>query len=150
MCSLAHCFPRQYHFINEIQNWEKAQTYCRERHTDLATVFDIEDMKRLVNTVEVSTRGFTELAWIGLHDNLTSWKWSFSDRRYYRRKDTEYRNWDVDQPDNFAGDQMCVAMWRGGVWVDSQCSLNLPFICYNGLFWDFMNRFAPDVKIRYM
>lgn len=133
MCSLARCFPHQYHFIDETLIWEKAQTYCREQYTDLATVFDIEDMNRLVNTVQDSTGGFTELAWIGLHDNLTSWKWSFSESHYYRNKETDYRNWDIGQPDNFAGNQMCVKMWSEGVWVDSQCSLKHPFICYNGL-----------------
>lgn len=132
------CLPHQYHFIGTAQPWLKAQTYCRERYTDLATVFNIEDMNRLVNTAQDSTGGFTGKAWIGLYDNLTSWRWSFSGKRL----EGDYTgNWDVGQPDNFLGGQMCVKMWSGGVWEDSRCFLRNPFICYDGLSSDFLNRF---------
>ncbi|XP_049923850.1 mucin-2-like isoform X32 [Epinephelus moara] len=132
----ASCRPR-YHFINEPLAWLKAQRFCRERYTDLATIFDVEDMNRLVNSAQDSTGGFTGMAWIGLHDNLTSWRWSFSDSNYYGDNyygdnEGDYRNWDFGQPDNFGGNQMCVTMWSGGVWVDSQCFLRNPFICYDG------------------
>lgn len=117
--------------------WSKAQAYCRERHNDLATIFDIEDMNQLVNTAQDSTGGITGKAWIGLHDDLTSWRWSFSDLFFslfvYGDKEADYRNWDIGQPDNFLGNQMCVKMWSGGVWDDSQCWLRNPFICYDGL-----------------
>lgn len=126
LTSLSPCLPLQYHFISAAVPWFKAQTYCRETYTDLATVFDIEDMNRLVNTAQDSSGGLTKKAWIGLHDNLTSWRWSFADRSYYR-------NWDFNQPDNFLGDQMCVKMLSGGVWEDSNCLLKNPFICYDGL-----------------
>ncbi|XP_076581709.1 uncharacterized protein LOC143317440 [Chaetodon auriga] len=129
LCSHTYCLPRQYHFIGTTLPWLKAQRYCREQYTDLATVFNIEDMNRLVNTAQDSTGGFTGKAWIGLHDNLTSWRWSFSDRRL---EGNYTGNWDVGQPDNFLGDQMCVKMWSGGVWEDSRCFLRNPFICYDG------------------
>ena len=115
----------------------KAQTYCRERYADLATVFNIEDMNRVVNTAQDSTGGFTKKAWIGLYDNLTSWRWSFSNSGYYGDKKGGYRNWDFGQPDNFLGNQMCAKMWSGGVWDDSPCSLRNPFICYDGLSSDY-------------
>ena len=73
------------------------------------------------------------MAWIGLHDNPTSWRWSFSDSRYYGGKEGDYRNWGFGQPDNFFGDEMCVRMWGGGVWESSRCFLRNPFICYDGL-----------------
>lgn len=111
----------------------EAQRYCREHHTDLATIFNIENMNWLVNTSQDSTGGYTGKAWIGLHDNLTSWRWSFTDSSYYGEKEANYRNWDFGQPDNFLGDQMCVKMWSGGLWEDSRCFLRNPFICYDGL-----------------
>lgn len=137
LCSLTQCLPHQYHFIPTALPWLKAQMYCREHYTDLATVSNMEDMNRLVNTARDSTGGFTGKAWIGLHDNLTSWRWSLSDSRYYGEKEADYRNWDFGQPDNFLGDQMCVKMWSGGVWQDSWCFLRNPFICYDGLGSDF-------------
>ncbi|XP_027143499.1 cell wall protein DAN4-like isoform X3 [Larimichthys crocea] len=129
LCSLACCLP-QYYFINTTLTWSKAQTYCRERNADLATIFNIEDMNRLVNGARDSRP--TGKAWIGLHDNLTSWRWSFSNSSYYRDQEANYRNWYYGQPDNFLGDQMCVTMWSGGVWQDTRCSLRNPFICYDG------------------
>ena len=135
LCSLTRCQPRQYHFIGSALPWLRAQAYCREQHTDLATVSNMEEMNRLVNTVQDSTGGFTGLAWIGLHDNLTSWRWSFS-----RDKESQYRNWGYGQPDNYLGDQMCVKMGGFGVWEDSRCFLRNPFVCYDGLSSDFINR----------
>uniref|UniRef100_A0A3B4UME5 C-type lectin domain-containing protein n=1 Tax=Seriola dumerili TaxID=41447 RepID=A0A3B4UME5_SERDU len=133
--------------INQTKTWPQAQTYCRERYTDLATVFDTEDMNRLVNTAQDSTGGVTQKAWIGLHDNLTSWRWSSSDSLYYRGVEGDYRNWDNGQPDNFLGDQMCVKMWSGGVWEDSRCFLQNPFICYDGLSSNrFIDRNMNDKK----
>uniref|UniRef100_A0A3B4WYQ3 C-type lectin domain-containing protein n=1 Tax=Seriola lalandi dorsalis TaxID=1841481 RepID=A0A3B4WYQ3_SERLL len=136
LCPLAHSvfLPPQYHFISLALPWLKAQMYCRERYTDLATVFNTEDMNRLVNAAQDSTGGVKQKAWIGLHDNLTSWRWSFSDNyySYYRGVEDDYRNWDYGQPDNFLGDQMCVKMLSGGVWEDSRCFLQNPFICYDG------------------
>ncbi|KAI3376229.1 hypothetical protein L3Q82_016737 [Scortum barcoo] len=74
MFSLTRCLPHQYHFTGTAVPWLKAQAYCREHHTDLATVFDIEDMNRLVNSDQDSTGGVKGKAWIGLHNNLTSFR----------------------------------------------------------------------------
>uniref|UniRef100_A0A3B5A657 C-type lectin domain-containing protein n=1 Tax=Stegastes partitus TaxID=144197 RepID=A0A3B5A657_9TELE len=146
LCALTHCRPHRYHFIRTATTWLKAQMYCRELHTDLATVYDIEDMNRVVNTAQDATGGFKDRAWIGLYENLTNWRWSRSDQRRGPFSDEEgddFRGWDVSQPDNFLGDEMCVNMGSAGGWEDSPCFLQNPFICYNGLRCGFilMNRF---------
>lgn len=127
LCPLVHSLL-QYHFVNTALSWSEAQTFCRRHHTDLATVFHIEDMNRLVNSAK-ATGGFTQTAWIGLFDDLASWRWSSVDSRYYGDVKGDYRNWDYGQPDNFNGEEMCVKMWSGGVWEDSKCFLKNPFIC---------------------
>ncbi|XP_008277950.1 cell wall protein IFF6-like [Stegastes partitus] len=134
LCALTHCRPHRYHFIRTATTWLKAQMYCRELHTDLATVYDIEDMNRVVNTAQDATGGFKDRAWIGLYENLTNWRWSRSDQRRGPFSDEEgddFRGWDVSQPDNFLGDEMCVNMGSAGGWEDSPCFLQNPFICYN-------------------
>ncbi|XP_044038979.1 C-type mannose receptor 2-like [Siniperca chuatsi] len=128
LCSLTHCLPHQYHFIGTTLPWLKAQMYCRERYTDLATVFNIEDVNRLVNTAQDATGGFTGEAWIGLHNNLNSLRtWEWSDK-----SDSTYQYWKEGQPDNVGGKQDCTAtdLGNAGLWSDEQCSKELVFICY--------------------
>ncbi|XP_044198340.1 uncharacterized protein LOC122974388 [Thunnus albacares] len=127
LCSQTYCL-RQYHFIGTTVPWSEAQTYCREQYTDLATVIDIEEMNRLVNTAQSSTGGYTQKAWIGLHnDPASSRKWEWSDQ-----SGSSYRYWKQGQPDNVGGEQNCVATHLGnaGLWSDEQCSMQLAFICY--------------------
>ncbi len=121
--------PRQYHFVNQDKNWTEAQRYCREKHTDLVTINDIQeqnDIKQVINSV-------SGRVWIGLKD---TWIWSLSDPDFYRRDESQYRNWEPSQP---SGDGDCVYMDCGvngqkGHWHDAGCSKTLPFICYNGEF----------------
>ncbi len=115
--------PRQYHFVNQKKNWTEAQRYCREKHTDLVTINDIQeqnDIKQLIN----STSG---RVWIGLKD---TWIWSLSDPDFYRRDESQYRNWEPSQPN---GDGDCVYMDDvDGRWLDINCERQRHFICYNG------------------
>ncbi|KAI4874923.1 hypothetical protein NFI96_009232, partial [Prochilodus magdalenae] len=57
------------HFVTESKSWTEAQSYCIECYTDLATIDNMEEMNRLINTVNSSYSG---LAWIGLYDDLDS------------------------------------------------------------------------------
>ncbi|KAI3375694.1 hypothetical protein L3Q82_004000 [Scortum barcoo] len=74
-CSLFTCHLYEYHFITENKTWDEAQSYCRETHTDLATVFDMTDMKRLRDSTKNDGN-----AWIGLYNEPEKgkgeWHWS--------------------------------------------------------------------------
>ncbi|XP_028442440.1 C-type mannose receptor 2-like [Perca flavescens] len=64
-----------YHFIGEKKTWKEAQEYCRKNHTDLATVSNQTDMKRLLNS---TTEQYPDGAWIGRQNKTTNcvWRWS--------------------------------------------------------------------------
>uniref|UniRef100_A0A3B5PXA6 C-type lectin domain-containing protein n=1 Tax=Xiphophorus maculatus TaxID=8083 RepID=A0A3B5PXA6_XIPMA len=48
--------------------WPKAQQFCREHYTDLATFESLDDIKRLQPNISYSW------AWIGLWDDPNAWQ----------------------------------------------------------------------------
>ncbi|KAJ8372744.1 hypothetical protein AAFF_G00277520 [Aldrovandia affinis] len=116
----------KYHFVNMRMSWTEAQSYCREHHTDLATVDNPEEMKRMMGVVgsDYVDKG----AWIGLE---RKWQWSLTDRGFYSEGETEFRNWDEGQPDNEGGNESCAGMRHSGMWNDVACDYKKSFICYD-------------------
>ncbi|TRY88564.1 hypothetical protein DNTS_034543 [Danionella cerebrum] len=119
---------RQFFFVNESKNWTEAQRVCRQNYTDLATIENMEEMNRLINTVNGSYSGS---AWIGLYDDLNGWRWSLEDNAFYQEGERDFRNW-VHQPDNYGGKELCVWMDSNGKWYDFSCDSTLQFMCYDG------------------
>ncbi|XP_043088491.1 macrophage mannose receptor 1-like isoform X1 [Puntigrus tetrazona] len=113
--------PRQYHFVNQRMNWTEAQRYCREEHTDLVTINDIQEQNEIKQLINSNS----ERVWIGLKD---SWMWSLTDPDFYRGDESQYRNWGTTQP-NEKGD--CVSMNTDGQWNNIKCGTTRSFICYN-------------------
>ncbi|XP_052389776.1 C-type mannose receptor 2-like isoform X2 [Carassius gibelio] len=110
---------RQYHYINVSMSWPEAQSYCRERFTDLATVDSMDDVNRLVNIVDA---GYSGSVWIGLKRGTQKrWGWSNGENTT-----SQYYNWASAQPN---GDGDCVATYNG-VWHDMLCSYKRYFVCY--------------------
>uniref|UniRef100_A0A8C9SMA6 C-type lectin domain-containing protein n=1 Tax=Scleropages formosus TaxID=113540 RepID=A0A8C9SMA6_SCLFO len=133
LCTLSSCFTHQYHFVNMTKNWTEAQSYCREKYTDLVTIDNPEEMNRLINRVNLT--GYTGPAWIGLKKgNSWKWQWSLEERRLYSDGQTGFWNWDtsVGAPHTADGNTNCVGMRHNGKWNDiGCCGENHPFICYD-------------------
>ncbi|KAM8755133.1 macrophage mannose receptor 1-like isoform 5-T5 [Acanthopagrus schlegelii] len=118
---------RQYHFVYEQKNMTEAQKYCRETYTDLATVDNMEDMKILNDTVDQSKASI--LFWIGLYDDVNSWRWSLSNTSFYRDGEAEFRLWQDGQPNNINSREHCTVMDSGGRWHDYNCINHFWSVC---------------------
>nr|XP_023657319.1 C-type mannose receptor 2-like [Paramormyrops kingsleyae] len=86
------CLSHQYHFENINLTWTDTLAYCRKYYTDLATIDNMEEMKRLTESV---CTDYTGKAWIGLNKVISGrWQWSSGEG------DTGYTNWNNGKPDN--------------------------------------------------
>ncbi|XP_058240008.1 macrophage mannose receptor 1-like isoform X2 [Hemibagrus wyckioides] len=106
-----------------------AQNYCRVMYTDMATIVTDDDWLRL--NEEAVSKGYTGYSWIGLYNDVNSWRWSLNELPL---KNVTYTNWYTGQPDNYAGKEACGIIKRVGLWSDIPCTWLRPIICYNDNF----------------
>ncbi|XP_063738019.1 macrophage mannose receptor 1-like isoform X2 [Eleginops maclovinus] len=103
---------------DDTMNWTDAQSYCRKKYTDLASVRNLTDNQLLTDMTVAGGN-----TWIGLYRD--SWKWS--DGSY-----STFRDWAGVEPQ---GVNMCVAAAFNiaGKWESLDCGLRKPFICYKNV-----------------
>lgn len=126
---LSTCLRLQpvYHFVNQYLNWTEAQSYCRQTHTDLATVLSSEEKNRFMNTL--SSAGYSADVWIGLFDEI-DWRWSDG----FKGSGADYRHWRTSssEPSFHYSIEFCVMFAYYADWYDVSCSDNRQFVCYKG------------------
>lgn len=104
--------------------WAEAQSYCREKFTDLATVNNQDDNNMLLSVLQ----GPTKCAWIGLHDKMKTWKWALGNANF----NYTFSYWNTNNPKNVNFKQTCTVMNEYGHWFDSNCWGPYPAACYYG------------------
>uniref|UniRef100_A0A3P8RPE0 C-type lectin domain-containing protein n=1 Tax=Amphiprion percula TaxID=161767 RepID=A0A3P8RPE0_AMPPE len=122
-CSFLAC--HEYHFIEDKKTWHDAQKYCREKYTDLATVYDMEDMRRLQNAAKNQTE-----AWIGLRnaiDGNKTWHWSLPGVEF---KENE-TNWGPEEPNDEGSNENYGVISKDRSWIDISYKEEYPFMCYD-------------------
>ncbi|XP_016348407.1 macrophage mannose receptor 1-like [Sinocyclocheilus anshuiensis] len=109
---------QRYVFVSQSKSWSDAQTFCRQKHTDLVSVRN-PDEKQLIQAL-VPQRA---LVFIGLFKDL--FRWSDKSRSSFRR-------WSVGEPD---GSGACVLQKLSDIntWADQNCAETRPFICQDGV-----------------
>ncbi|XP_055068073.2 putative C-type lectin domain family 20 member A [Misgurnus anguillicaudatus] len=125
LLSVALCKHREFILIKELKTWTDAQTYCKINHVDLATIQTAEDETNVQEVALNST--FTSVAWIGLYDNINSWRWS------YQEESIDFLKWLSGQPDNYAAGEACVTLRNDGYWIDRYCTYTYAFLCFDVL-----------------
>ncbi|KAM7372616.1 hypothetical protein PAMP_009771 [Pampus punctatissimus] len=109
--------------------WTEAQSYCRLKYGDLATVFNKEEQSKLVDVAQEFYHGHV---WIGLYDDINSWRWSLEKEDYYVGGEAEFRMWNSGEPNNALGYEICTIIVLDGLWNNVPCTQMKPFVCYNG------------------
>uniref|UniRef100_A0A3B3B9V5 C-type lectin domain-containing protein n=1 Tax=Oryzias melastigma TaxID=30732 RepID=A0A3B3B9V5_ORYME len=131
---LSGCSQRTYYYVDQSLNWTEAQTYCRQKHTDLATIETSEEMDEVRNIVSSTVYSFYFS--IGLYSNI-NWRWSDGFKGVF----INYNYWSPEDSFHSRGDQICMLLywynWYNSYpqyyqWSDSSCSSLFPFVCYNG------------------
>ncbi|KAI5607679.1 hypothetical protein C0J50_12408, partial [Silurus asotus] len=107
----------KYILISESKTWYEAQTFCREKYTDLVSVRNQTENEEIRRLIQSSVNNY---AWIGLFND--SWKWSDQSK-------SSFRYWN---PDKLSDDLQCAAVSGSEqhYWNNVSCTEQLPFICH--------------------
>ncbi|XP_044027377.1 macrophage mannose receptor 1-like isoform X2 [Siniperca chuatsi] len=117
---------REYHYVNLLKTWTEAQTYCREKFVDLATIETVEDWARVGEMMKSADR----LAWIGLYQGINSWRWSIDNTYLYGDGNTKFGERFVFVADNYQGKPQCVEI-VGGTLNGRLCDVLKNSVCYD-------------------
>ncbi|CAI5669896.1 unnamed protein product [Oreochromis niloticus] len=108
-------------------NWTEAQSYCREHFTDLVTIYN-SNINQLLFSMGPKIE---DSAWIGLYDDVFTWKWSMEGKLFYVGSTHEFLIWAKDQPNCANAKEYCVALEGQTELYDRSCGESYPFLCYN-------------------
>ncbi|XP_040038174.2 putative C-type lectin domain family 20 member A isoform X1 [Gasterosteus aculeatus] len=113
----------EYVLVNLAMSWSDAQTYCREKFIDLATVRNETENNKIQRLVPVGN-----WAWIGL----------FRDPNIYWSSGSNYLNtsfsfWGTSTTDMGSMTRMCglADLQLSGEWRLTSCASRLPFVCHD-------------------
>ncbi|KAM3598462.1 uncharacterized protein V6R79_018289 [Siganus canaliculatus] len=114
------CLGRLFILVEKAETWEDARSYCREKYTDLASILSLQHWNELLPLLD----GVPD-AWIGLHADADSWRWS--------EGDSGVRLWAAGEPNgNKYYYKLCVALLPSNGWADQLCDSQHKFFCSNG------------------
>uniref|UniRef100_A0A3B1JPG5 C-type lectin domain-containing protein n=1 Tax=Astyanax mexicanus TaxID=7994 RepID=A0A3B1JPG5_ASTMX len=107
--------------VFQLMTWTEAQRYCREHHTDLASVRNEAENQKLRLMINDYYDGYYGAAWIGLYRT----------RLWSDNSSSSFSYWKTGQPDNAGQSEHCTAVsfrdyWR---WRDEDCYQTFPFFC---------------------
>uniref|UniRef100_A0A672PA51 C-type lectin domain-containing protein n=1 Tax=Sinocyclocheilus grahami TaxID=75366 RepID=A0A672PA51_SINGR len=121
-CKSASCDPYRFVLIEEPKTWAEAQSYCREKYTDLVTVQSDADRAKLKEAVDAVS--FTSVAWIGFYKVF--WLWS------HQNTVISYAKWGNQEPNLLKTHEACATVSEYEQWSDTSCTELKYFFCQTG------------------
>lgn len=106
--------------VQKSMNWSAAQSYCREKYTDLISINTVQDNTKITGLMLLNILN-TQTAWIGLYK--TSWEWSDG-------SNATYTNWKSGEPKD--GKDCALMETSSASWSGEDCDKNHDFLCYQG------------------
>uniref|UniRef100_A0A673FTJ4 C-type lectin domain-containing protein n=1 Tax=Sinocyclocheilus rhinocerous TaxID=307959 RepID=A0A673FTJ4_9TELE len=108
--------------VQEQKNWTEAQKYCRQYHTDLASVRNESENEQIQKIINQNLTSHNQ-AWIGLH---RLWVWSDNST-------STFTHWETNRPDTRdVNRDDCALIDHQGIWTDEDCLKPHYFVCYDG------------------
>uniref|UniRef100_A0A3Q4MJ39 C-type lectin domain-containing protein n=1 Tax=Neolamprologus brichardi TaxID=32507 RepID=A0A3Q4MJ39_NEOBR len=116
-------YGKSIHLIEKKITWTKAQNYCRDHCTDLASGLDQVDGEEFKILKESQSSPMT--VWIGLFRD--TWRWSDG-------SNFSFRHWDMELFYDGQNNRKCAVtlLNRSGKWSSDECNNKNPFFCYDG------------------
>ncbi|XP_051994344.1 E-selectin-like [Xyrauchen texanus] len=124
LIQVALSLPHMFYYISVPMRWTDAQKYCRQHYVDLATIDDKTDVDDLVKAIPKDFQD--SRIWTGLHKTSQTAPWIWSDQ-----SNSMCTSWESGQPNNYGGNQLCVATSPAGLWNDLDCGTKLTSMCYS-------------------
>uniref|UniRef100_A0A8C1NYU9 C-type lectin domain-containing protein n=2 Tax=Cyprinus carpio TaxID=7962 RepID=A0A8C1NYU9_CYPCA len=109
--------------VQEEKSGTAAKNYCRQNHTDLASVRNENENNQIQNIINQNLTS-PKQAWIGLY---RFWVWSDNSKCIFT-------HWKTDEPNTRDGNKsICVStgIRDEGRWTDERCSDQHLFVCYD-------------------
>ncbi|XP_031754100.1 macrophage mannose receptor 1 [Xenopus tropicalis] len=112
-----------YYIVTTMKNWTEARGFCKSMNSDLVIIKSAREQKFLENITSITK------FWIGLTKDRNKNVWRWVDGTLHNLSDGF---WYEDEPNNEAGREDCVNLWKDKKWNDVYCTGLYKAICRKG------------------
>uniref|UniRef100_A0A803KFN4 C-type lectin domain-containing protein n=1 Tax=Xenopus tropicalis TaxID=8364 RepID=A0A803KFN4_XENTR len=109
-----------YYIVTTMKNWTEARGFCKSMNSDLVIIKSAREQKFLENITSITK------FWIGLTKDRNKNVWRWVDGTLHNLSDGF---WYEDEPNNEAGREDCVNLWKDKKWNDVYCTGLYKAIC---------------------
>ena len=113
------------------QQYNAAVTLMHHQQSNPVSQISVTAGHILLHNDFNSIKYYFQRAWIGLYDDVDSWRWSLSDTSFYKHGEADFRRWHSAEPDNKGYAEHCTVMSADGFWFDRGCEHHHEAACFD-------------------